>query len=62
MKKKEYKQIMEELNEKSFAHEFPSITEELEQDGIQVVALEDVYNTLNNHIGKRRKKESGGAK
>ncbi len=57
MKKKEYKQIMEELSGKSFVHEFPSITEVLEQDGIQVVALEDIYRILNNHVGKRKGKK-----
>lgn len=51
MKKKEYKRIMEELSERTFVHEFPSITEEtLEQDGITVVALEDIYRILNKHV------------
>ena len=53
MTKKEYKQIMEELNKKSFVHEFPSITmKEIEQDGIQVVSLEDIYKVLNKHVRK----------
>lgn len=56
MTKKEYQKIMEELNAKSFYHDYSSITENaIERESIPVVSLQDAFSILRKHVKKRRK-------
>lgn len=56
MTKKEYQKIMQELNSKSFTHEFSSITDNVEEkETMQVVSLQDAYSILRKHVKKSRK-------
>lgn len=56
MTKKEYQKIMQEMNRKSFTHEFSSLTDNVvEKDGMQVVSLQDAFSILRKHVKKSRK-------
>lgn len=56
MTKKEYQKIMQELNSKSFTHEFSSITDNVEEKEVmQVVSLQDAFSILRKYVKKSRK-------
>ena len=56
MIKKEYQKIMQEMDRKSFAHEFSSVTDNtVEKEAIQVVSLQDAFSILRKHVKKSRK-------
>ena len=56
MTKKEYQKIMQELDSKSFTHDFSSVTENMiEKEAIQVVSLQDAFSILRKNVKKSRK-------
>lgn len=56
MTKKEYQKIMQEMDGKSFTHDFSSVTDNMiEKEAIHVVSLQDAFSILRKHVKKSRK-------
>jgi len=56
MTKKEYKQLMRELDSRAFMHEFSSVTDSrVEHERIQVISMQDAFQILRKHVKKKRK-------